>query len=98
SIQISFVSKLISTVNPQFPVYDAQVARMYAFKEPNRSLPVKDRIAAFCEFYRFVQNDYQRILQEHRLDQALDLLKTRYREALDNICPIKQVDFLVWAA
>jgi hypothetical protein len=98
TLQFSFATKLASTVNPDVPVYDSQVARMYGFVPPFWYETFEDRLTAFCEFHRFLREDYEEIAKSGALAAALDELERVYGELAVSLRQNKKLDFLIWSA
>jgi hypothetical protein len=98
TLQFSFATKLASTVNPEIPIYDSLVAKMYGFVVPSWYEAFEARLATLCAFHTFLSQDYQRILATGVLNRAIEAFECAYGELASALPPKKKLDFLVWSA
>ncbi len=78
SLQFSFASKLLHMACPTNPVYDSLVAAFYFYQEPNRKLPLQQRIASLVNFHSFLSYEYQRILANILLTPSFGDFRNQY--------------------
>lgn len=93
SIQFSFASKLLHTVNPSLPIYDSMVARFYFF-EPRISGKPADRIGDLVMFYDFLKEEYARILRGGILAVAIEAFKEEFKT--EHHSDEKIIDSMIW--
>jgi len=92
--QYSYISKLIHTVNPDFPIYDSYVMNALELDE---SYDTGRRRKEFWNLiYKKINNIYQVIIEEELLKEVIeDFSLKREITAMNNI---KILDFLFWGA
>jgi hypothetical protein len=95
SLQFSFVTKLANTVSPQYPIYDADVARFFDFRSPDTGKQFEDRLNAYMKFYESLRSDYQKILRQNLLAGPRLLFRTKFSEQIPEI---RVLDFIFWTA
>jgi len=97
TLQFSFITKLASTIDTQFPIYDKKIATAYKFKNYYK----KDVILRFpplIDFYNFLKEDYETILNENKLVKSLATFDAEFFEYKDSISLVKKIDFILWSA
>lgn len=89
--QYSFISILIHTIDPRFPIYDQYVRKALEINEPE---PQEVRRNAFWqETYVKIFESYQMILKNGLLDDIIeDFSKKR---DIDGLYEIKKLDFII---
>ena len=95
SLQFSFCSKLCHMLNRQIPVYDARIRDFYFFTEPDRKLPLDQRINAYVQFHQYVTNEYNRVLNEGLLAPSIQAFREHFNP--QHFTDIKVLDSLIWA-
>ncbi len=95
SLQFSFATKLIHTVNPNAPIHDSLIATLYFFQEPNRDQVLGQRIATLTAFHAFLTEEYQRILVGGLLAPSIEAFRLRF--APQEFTDEKVIDSLLWA-
>lgn len=98
ALQFSFATKLVATVDPHCPIYDTAVASVFGFRPPNSCRTFEERISAYMEFYREVQNLYARLLVTGELDQGRRLFREMYEAQTTEVADEKVLDFIFWSA
>jgi hypothetical protein len=96
SLQFSFATKFVNTIDPRAPVYDSFVSAFFFFVPPASDHAVQARLDELIEFYDFLRGEYGRVLDRGLLDPAIG----RFREHFavdDEFCNERVVDLLVWS-
>ena len=93
AIDFSFCSKLCHMQCRDLPIYDSKISTFYQYKS---NLYSTNRVQEFMGFYRFLINEYERILTEELLAVSIDKFK-------NDLHPIhftdkKIIDSLIWAS
>jgi len=94
SLQFSFATKLLHTLDSRQPIYDSKVAKLLdpPFKK------VKDfdtNVAACITVHEKLQKAQKQLLSDEGIRSQIAALKDRYRS---QICDEKALDFLLWSA
>ena len=97
TLQFSFASKLLHTLDPHRPIYDSMVATFYRFMvpAPNKSFDV--RLQSFLSFYGFLIIEYKKVLSNGLIQRAIAHFRHRF-SVPDEYTDEKIIDTLVWRA
>ena len=100
SVQFSFATKLVHSINGKTPIYDSKIASFYIL--PNfHNLSNKDSKIALCKnIYDFLEDEYAKIKREKKLDNAITLFKDKLIKEnfnqIDSISDEKIIDYYIW--
>ncbi|MFZ0942698.1 MAG: hypothetical protein WB930_10540 [Syntrophobacteraceae bacterium] len=95
SVQFSFASKLIHTVDPHSPIYDLFVREFYCFSEPSRVVPVHERIPVLLKFHKKLISEYRHVLKDDVLTEAIQQFRKCFSPK--TFTDEKIIDSLIWA-
>jgi hypothetical protein len=98
SLQFSFITKLVNTVNPQYPIYDAEVASFFGFRAPYNYKSFEVRLTEYMAFYAKLRDIYAAIIHRNLLLQPRQLFREKYAVTTDHVPEIKVLDFIFWSA
>jgi hypothetical protein len=99
TLQFSFITKLAHTACPNYPMYDAQVAKVFHFQARyDKSSDSGTRLSEYLGFYADLRQLYERILSDGPLQGPLQLFRETYGPASCRVPPIKVLDFIFWSA
>jgi hypothetical protein len=99
NLQFSFVTKLAHTINPNYyPIYDAQVAKCFAFRAPYNYKPFDTRLQEYLAFYESVRKFYEEAAVQGRMKELIGLFEGTYSPAACRVPPVKVWDFIFWSA
>ena len=98
SLQFSFVSKLANTVNPRYPIYDAEVASVFSFRAPYNYKTFDVRLSEYMAFYNRLRGIYATILDDNLLRGPRQMFREIYVAPVEKIPEVKVLDFLFWSA
>ncbi|MCH5266157.1 MAG: hypothetical protein J1F02_09675 [Lachnospiraceae bacterium] len=98
-IEVSFVSKLMATIDPQLPIWDKYVLinlGKIAEWEKFRSADAEERIKEASKIYAYIKCWYKSFIE----DDYGKLCIAKFDEALpayrDKLTDIKKIDYLLW--
>lgn len=94
TVQFSFTTKLMNTINNRYPIYDSEVARVFGFS----SCYIKDyerKMQRLEEQYQIIQDTYERVIQENLLKSTMYKFEKRFE--CNTISEIKKLDFIFWS-
>lgn len=97
-LQFSFVTKLANMINPDYPIYDSEVAKVFRFRPPASSRPLEDRLADYLKFYATMRSTYAEILKNNLLEQPRLTFRHKYTVHEAKIAEVKVLDFIFWSA
>lgn len=95
SLQFSFATKLLHTIDPTLPVYDLMIAYFYFLDLPKTSLALSDRIDALADLHSFLIREYARVLRENLLTPAISAFRETYQPK--HFTDEKIIDTLIWS-
>jgi hypothetical protein len=98
SLQFSFVTKLANTIDPKYPIYDAEVAKCFGFRAPYNYRPVDARLQEYLAFYVRLEDFYRESILQGSLKELTALFERTYAHAAPRMPPIKVLDFIFWCA
>lgn len=96
SLQLSFASKLVHTLDPHRPMYDSFVSSFFFLPDAPPGKAVEVRLNHLVRSYTFLESEYRRVLAEGLLHTAI----TRFRDAFDGTdrwTDQRVVDMLIWS-
>ena len=97
TLQFSFSSKLLHSLDPHKPIYDKMVAGFYNFPVPNHTKSYQDRLQSFLSFYNSLFAEYTNVLNKGSISQVMERFRCRF-----SIPAIytdeKIIDTLIWRA
>lgn len=94
SYQFSFTSKLLNTINPSYPIYDSEVARV--FKLPTYYLKDETkRLSRYMDSYETLQQSYHLIIENEYLLPTLEKFDDKFHPY--EIPLMKKLDFIFWS-
>ncbi len=96
TIQFSFVTKMLNTINDNYPIYDNEVKKVVGFKSPSNTRRMEDRIDEYLNQITYINTVYSTILSRSNDFSALDLFDHRFQNV--QMSQIKKLDFIMWSA
>jgi hypothetical protein len=97
TLQFSFASKLLHTLDPHRPIHDSMVASFYRFSVPNPTKSLESRLHVFLSFYDFLVVEYKKVLTTQLLEQPIAIFRNHFSVS-DEYTDEKIVDTLIWRA
>ena len=94
SVEFSFAAKLVHTLAPESPIYDAKIRDFYLLPETMRGRNFEERIGYGLRIYDALVEEYNRVLQGHLLDKSIALFRRKLHPHA--FTPIKIIDSLIW--
>lgn len=96
SLQFSFATKLLATINPAQPIYDSYVASMFGFNPPYHVKDFSKRLDKFLGFYQ-VLSEACRWLTVQTKFASVNAAFAENNDQWAKVPQMKQVDFILWA-
>lgn len=90
SVETSFSSKLLATINPDMPIWDVHVLKNLCLKKSYKTGEAK--IKANSATYNDMKQKYDEYLKMEEAKEILALFGDKYRE----ISNVKKIDFILW--
>ncbi len=96
SLQFSFSSKLLHTLDNSFPIYDSEISFLFEFKRPYSSKDFSERMKTYKTQYEELKFTYETIISHKLLTNQIEIFKNKYKNY--QVPDIKILDFLLWRA
>jgi len=90
-VQFSFSSKLVHMINPNKPIYDAKIQEFYFLPDFSSKKSYKDKINVVDKNYKFLENEYNRVIKENTLDPAINSFYEKFGHR-NEITQVKVID------
>jgi len=94
AVIFSFVSKLICTIDDNYPIYDREICKVFSFNQP-----IHKDIAAIINVFRdqlkLLQLTYNEIIQSNMAPVTFRLFDEKFKG--NNLSMIKKLDFIFWS-
>ncbi len=90
----SFISKIIHTINPEFPIYDKYIRIALKLRDPSGDKEEK-RCEIFWETYKEIWDCYRYILKNKCLDKIIEEFSVK--RDITELSKVKILDFLFWS-
>jgi hypothetical protein len=94
SLQFSFTTKLMHTVNNAYPIYDSEASRVFNFTRPDEK-DYEKRLKNYVMQYNEISKTYKAILSNNLLDSTLKLFDETFKN--NNLPNVKKIDFVFWS-
>ncbi len=95
SIQFSFATKLLNTVDNDFPIYDSEVARVFGYARPYQT-NIEAKLAVYLNQLQHITDAYKTIVKEALIEPALICFDLKFKQ--HGLPEMKRMDFLFWSA
>ena len=93
AVELSFVSKLIHTIDNNQPIYDSRIAKIFDIKSNYDIKDINERINDRLAMYNLLKRKFNEILTSQ---EARELVKDFKEELKVNIGDVKMLDFILW--
>jgi hypothetical protein len=95
TIQFSFATKLLHTIDNTRPVYDSLVGDFYFFPQIKPSWKYAKKLSAYTRAYDFLLREHKRVLDKGLLSESIQKFRERFRLP-HTYTDQKIIDTLVW--
>jgi len=95
TLQFSFVTKLLNTINDSIPIYDSQVSKLFSMSRPTYK-DLAQSIDTYLDYLETIQVAYNKIINDNLLPESIALFNTKFKD--NNLSEIKKIDFIFWSA
>jgi len=95
TLQFSFATKLLHTIDNTQPIYDSLVGDFYFFPRINLSWKYEHKLRDYKKIYYFLQKEQKRILDKGLLSESIQRFRERFSPLL-YYTDQKIIDTLIW--
>lgn len=94
TIQFSFATKLLHTIDNNNPIFDAEVSRVLHVKVSGNTA---DKKILSCErVYQSIKNTYIDLLRDKDIQKIISKFRKETHTNEDQISDVKILDFIIW--
>jgi len=97
SLQFSFATKLAATLNPNLPLYDIWVAKVFGFRVPEHNKDFGTRLSEYISFYEKLTVLYDKTVESDKLKITIDKFRDKFDVSPEEVSSHKVLDFVFWA-
>ena len=94
-IHFSYATKMFHLLNPEIPIYDSMVAKVFRFNPPySRQEDIK--LNKYLEFLKHISKCYEAIKKEDKIDSLIASIQEEYPQ-ITKAGYTKVMDFMIWS-
>jgi len=94
TLQFSFVTKMLNTIDDSIPIYDSHIARLFHMSRPSYK-DIAQSIDKYIDYLETIQTTYNEIIQDDLLPRTIALFDDKFEN--NNLSIIKKIDFIFWS-
>lgn len=95
TLQFSFATKMFNTIDDIMPIYDSEVAKMFAMSRPYQS-EFEIKLDKYLDQLDKIQNGYEQIINQNLLPETIGLFDQVFKN--NKLSEMKKLDFIFWSA
>lgn len=95
SFQFSFVTKLINTIDPEFPIYDSKVSKAIIGTAYNPSGNFDQKLNIYQARHEVIRNTYSYILESKSFSDLFSHFDNSFPS--NGLSDLKKLDFIFWS-
>lgn len=95
TLQFSFTTKLLHTIDESKPIFDSEVSAVVHTKVKGKTL--EQRIKSCINIYTEIDILYKELLEDKNIKKILLKFKNRFSLNKDDISDAKILDFIIWS-
>lgn len=95
TIQFSFATKLLHTIDNNSPIFDAEVSRV--FHKMRTGENKEEKIESCLKIYEFLKVAYLDLLQDEKIKKIILKFRLKFDISKEKISDIKVLDFIIWS-
>lgn len=98
SLQFSFATKLLHTVNNNLPIYDNQVKKTLGLPDPFKYSDNSryKKTKAILTYYENLKMIYRQLLEKASIKKLIEDIRNKFGWTADQISDVKILDFILW--
>ncbi|MCX6720336.1 MAG: hypothetical protein NTW11_00835 [Candidatus Staskawiczbacteria bacterium] len=96
TIQFSFATKLLHTLDNSKPIFDAEVSRV--FHKSRQGKTKDEKIKSCVSIYEFLKSAYSDLLQDEKIKKIILKFRSDFNvEDKNEMSDTKVLDFIIWS-
>ncbi|MDD3608083.1 MAG: hypothetical protein PHQ20_04850 [Candidatus Moranbacteria bacterium] len=94
TVQFSFATKLLHTIDENNPIWDTEVVRVMKIKISG--LGYKEKIESCYESYEKLKQRFEDLLVDKRSKKVIFQFRNKFKVNKNQISDVKVLDFIIW--
>lgn len=95
SVQFSFSTKLLHTINNTDPIYDKLVGVIINKKVTG--LTKEEKIQSCLGIYNFLRDLYSDLIKDKQIRSVIDEFRSKFNVGCQDVSDVKVLDFMIWS-
>lgn len=95
TLQFSFVTKMLNTIDNKMPIYDSEVAKMFNVSRPYYN-EFDKKLEVYLNQLNLIQESYEKIIKENLLPIVNEKFNQKFKN--HNLEEMKRLDFIFWSS
>ena len=96
TVQFSFATKLLHTLDNELPIFDAEVSRVFHKSVSGKNK--EQKIESCLKINQFLIDSYSEILKDDQIKNVIKKFRSKFNiEGMNKISDTKILDFIVWS-
>ncbi|MFZ2038936.1 MAG: hypothetical protein WAV11_03285 [Minisyncoccia bacterium] len=95
TIQFSFATKLLHTLDNNNPIFDAEVSDVIHKKRTGETK--REKVKSCIEIYEYLKQMYSNLLKDSKVKKVILKFRKRFNVSESKISDIKALDFIIWS-
>jgi len=95
TLQFSFATKMLNTIDDKMPIYDRKVAKMFSLSRPYQT-EFKIKLDKYLDQLDKIQNGYEQIVNNNLLPKTIGLFDRAFKD--NKLSEMKKMDFIFWSS
>ncbi len=95
TIQFSFATKLLHTIDENKPIFDSEVSDVIHRKVTGKTKD--EKIKSCIKIYQEIENLYKELLLDERIKKIISKIRLMFSVKENDILDTKILDFIIWS-
>lgn len=95
TIQFSFATKLLHTIDNNKPIFDSEIAKLIKSKQDGSDKETK--ICSCLKIYDFLKELYAKLKEDYKIKKVISKFRTKFKVDDEKISDTKVLDFIMWS-
>ena len=94
TFQFSFITKMQNTMNPDKPIFDNEVAKVFRLNKPKIGSTFNEKLDFYLEQQSLIETTYNSFIDDNTLSNVTKLFDDKFPN--HNLSDVKRLDFIFW--
>lgn len=95
TIQFSFATKLLHTIDNNKPIFDSEIAKVTKLRVKGKSK--KEKIHSCVDLYATLEKLYAKLLKNEKIEKVIAKFRLKFNADRTSISDTKALDFILWS-